>query len=74
MPVWGRAGWRLVNGLVWHLLTAGRVAGGPEMMAVREESSSELQSIGYKWKALTCDNPQMTVGLQKTASVVSSGQ
>ena len=22
MPVWGRAGWRLVNGLIWHLPAA----------------------------------------------------
>ncbi len=52
-------------------------------MQITTVTSSELQEIGYKWKALTdcaaslqwkekvraltCDSPQMTVGLQRTS-------
>jgi zona occludens toxin len=52
-------------------------------------TSSELEAIGYKWKALTdcaaslqwkdkvraltCDSPQITMALQKTASVATPG-
>jgi len=51
-------------------------------------TSSELERVGYKWRALTdcaaslqwkdkvraltCDSPQITMALQKTAAVPSS--
>lgn len=53
-------------------------------------TSSELEQIGYKWRALTdcaaslqwrdkvraltCDSPQITMALQKTATAVSANQ
>ena len=57
-------------------------------MQITTVTSSELQEIGYKWKALTdcaaslqwkekvraltCDSPQITIALQRTAPAVNS--
>ncbi|OYY38128.1 MAG: hypothetical protein B7Y28_16220 [Polaromonas sp. 16-63-31] len=82
---YGQKGLHVVGQMTMHGKTVHVIAVSQNGSLVTTVTSAELQAVGYTWKALTdcaasvqwkdrvraltCDSPQITMALQKTAAV-----